>query len=81
MAARATLTIMPRPDLGAGTRYFEIDCPHAETSAILIPHESAVLLDDELVRVLLLRHDAAGCRCTRPLWRRYGSAGTPEGAR
>jgi hypothetical protein len=77
MSTTATLTIAPRPDLGAGARSFEIDCKHGTTRALLLPGE-LVLLDDQLVRGLLARHDAEeGCGCTRRLWRRYGPAGVP----
>jgi hypothetical protein len=73
----ATLKITARPDLAAGARAFTVDCPHGTTRALLLPG-ATVLLDDQIVRGLLARHDTEEhCRCTRRLWRRYGAAGVP----
>jgi hypothetical protein len=80
VSTTATLVIAPRPDLADGARYFEIDCRHARTTALVLADAAApVLLDDDVVRTLLVRHDdEEGCGCTRRLWRRYGMEGVPQ---
>jgi hypothetical protein len=63
-------------DWGGGVRLVEIDCPHGTTHA---PYANGPagpqLTDDDVIRVALLRHDEEErCRCTGPLWARYGPA-------
>jgi predicted DsbA family dithiol-disulfide isomerase len=80
VSTTATLVIAPRPDLAAGARYFEVDCEHARTTAVVLADAAApVLLDDDVVRTLLVRHAAEErCGCTRRLWKRYGPEGVPQ---
>jgi hypothetical protein len=78
--SKATLDIVPRPDLGAGGRILTLDCPHATTTVVVatLDGPDAPGMDDvTAARAALARHyDAEGCRCTRQLRRRYFGRGS-----
>ncbi len=61
-----------------GARLVVVDCAHGQTAGVYRDgtEPAAALLDDPMVvRAVLERHDeAAGCRCTAALRRRYGVA-------
>lgn len=65
------LTIRPAPEIGAGVRFFELDCEHGTTTAFT--DGPPAFPDPEIVGFLLATHDEReGCRCTGELRQRYG---------
>jgi len=74
MTTPATLTAEPASDLRPNAMRDTVDCPHATSTAIVLPG-SAPPAAHQIVQALVLKHfSEEGCRCTLALRRRYGLA-------
>ena len=76
----ARYQVEPAPQVGEGVRVVVLDCEHGTTKCWFVnPPGSAILDDESVTRVALVRHhQEEQCRCIRRLWRRMFGTPWPE---
>jgi hypothetical protein len=61
---RATLRVLPLPDLAPDCRRFEVDCPASVTGLTHVPHPTLRLPDETLILVAGFMHEERCGECS-----------------